>query len=194
MIPLPETGIHWLAGEELTGACEHVSANQWHRMWSNARTVWVAADGPSGSGRYWTITVGLSDELASQPMKGLCLNTSTLGWRTLQQYDRTPLPWIADLDEDGQAEFLLWSSFLLSDEPIMSQYGLVVWVYELKENDKFILDWNLTEKMALELAEAYRQPLYNPGFELSRLRKTAVNQLNALASGACRNTPVEIHK
>lgn len=193
-IPVPETGFHWLAGEEFTGICDRVTASQWHVHQSNGMPLWEANNDPSGSGRYWRISIGLSNNPASQPEKGFCLYTSTVGWRTLQQYERLPLPWIIDLDRDGQLEFLLWSSFPLSEEPTTADFGLIVWVYKLINNENFVLDWDLTEKMALELAKSYRQSLKTPGIGLSKQRKTAEEKLNTLASGACSNTTVRNYK
>ncbi len=186
-IQVSDDGLNWLAGEEFSGSCNKVPANEWNIHQLNTTKVWEATNGPSGSGRYWNITIGLSNNLASHPVKGFCLYTSTIGWRTLQRYDRTPLPWINDLDEDGKPEFLLWDSFPLSDELSTGQFGLVAWVYKLTEKNNFKLDWDLTKKMASELAEAYRQPIEDQIFGLSNLRKKAAEGLNALASGKCIN-------
>jgi hypothetical protein len=185
-IQVLEHGIAWVVGEELSGRCDEVPAGEWTRIQSKSVAVWAHADGPSGSGRFWRITIGLTDTQVAVPTRGFCLSTSTVGWRTLQRYARTPLPWVEDIDEDGKPELLIWDSFPLSHEPSMAEFGLVVWVYELRAQDVFTIDWELTRRMTDELAKAYGQPTGEHSHWASELRKNASEALHALASKECR--------
>lgn len=186
---LPPSGLTWLDGEDLSGPCEKVPARQWTTAHAKAGKVMVHADRPGGSGRFWTVTVGLASKTGRKPDRGVCLTTSTVGWRTLQSYKRTPLPWLADLDADGAAELLIWHSFPLSDDPSMGEYALVVWVYRPDAEGTFTLDWALSRKMAAELAEAYASPTPEGSQWADALRKKASEELEAFARGRCHPGP-----
>lgn len=118
---------------------------------------------------------------------------ASIGWRTLKHYRRTPLPWLADIDEDGRVELLLWDSFVLDDWSTMGSYGLVVWVYRFDGNDVFAIDWALTRQMAAELSQAYLRPMEGEAAYFSRLRKAASDRLRLLSRGnrgaAARTVP-----
>jgi hypothetical protein len=185
-IRIGEEGFRWLEGEWDSGECDEVPSGRWTRAGAGSLGLCVYSDGPGGSGRFWSVTIGLVESRASAPARGFCLSTTTIGWRTLLRYQQTPLPWIADMDEDGAPEFLLWTSFPLADEASAAEWGLVVWIYELREPDLFVIDWELTERMASELAEAYEQPVEDNTLWLLELRKKAAEQLRRIASGECR--------
>ncbi|MGH7381026.1 MAG: hypothetical protein ACREKR_02180 [Candidatus Methylomirabilales bacterium] len=188
-MPLPPSGLTWVEGEDLSGPCEKVPAGQWTTAHAKAGKVMVHADGPVGSGRFWTVTVGLASKTGTKPDRGVCLTTSTVGWRTLQVYKRTPLPWLADLDDDGAAEVLIWDSFPLSDDPSEAEYALVAWVYGPDAEGTFTLDWALSRQMAAELAEAYASPMPEGARWADVLRKKASEQLEAFAYGRCLPGP-----
>ena len=88
------------------------------------------------------------------------------------------------MDEDGKLEIFIWDSFPLSHEPSMAEFGLVVWVYELQARDIFTIDWELTQRMADELAKAYG-PSTGDRLWVSDLRQNASEALHALASKEC---------
>ncbi len=188
-IPVPASGFTWLHREVLSGPCEKVSAKQWTTAPMNAVNAMVYAEGPSGSGRFWTLTVGLAAKPGRKPDRGFCLETSTAGWRTLQSYKRTPLPWLADLDADGWAELLIWDSFPLSDGSSMAEYALVAWVYRPDAEGAFTIDWGLSRKMAAELAEAYRAPTPDGAAWAGDLRAKASHDLEAFAQDRCHAMP-----
>jgi len=190
-MPLPPSGLTWVDDKDLSGACEEVPAGQWTTAHAKAGTVMVHADGPGGSGRFWTVTVGLASKTGSKPDRGFCLTTSTVGWRTLLIYKRTPLPWLADLDADGAAEVLIWDSFPLSEDPSEAEYALVAWVYRPDAVGTFTLDWALSRKMAAELAEAYASPMPEGVQWADALRKKASEELEAFARGQCRPGPTD---
>ncbi len=160
-----------------------VSAGEWARRSAGAFDLLVFAQGPEGSGRYWTVAIGTAKKGQQRPVRGVSLETSTVGWRTLLEFKRSPLPWIEDVDADGKAEFILWSSFPLREEASMAELGLVAWVYRPVSVDRLIIDWELSRKMAGELAESYRMPAKGA---FSDLRARAAQALQAFADGQCK--------
>ena len=183
-IPFPAEGFTWLKGEEEAGPCEAVPTERWTRKRSGTHDLFVSADGPSGSGRYWTITLGFAESGSPVPRRGTCLTTSTVGWRTLQHYRNSPLPWLDDVDGDGEAELILWASFPLRQDASAAEYGLTAWVYRLDRHD-LKLDWDLSRRMARDLASAYRTPLSVPSPHITPLRAAAAAALEKLAQGRC---------
>ncbi len=181
----PSRGFTWLQGEDLSGTCDKVSAKKWIRNPSGSVDLFVYADGPSGSGRFWNVTVGVAGRQHSKPIRGVCLVTSTVGWRTLQRYKKGPLPWIEDLDHDGRAELIIWSSFPLREDASAAEYGLIAWVYRLTSEGSLAIDWGLSRRMAREIAEAYRSPLDSTDQALGPLRTEAAEALERFADERC---------
>ena len=184
-IPLPQAGFKWLEDEEQTGACEVVPAEKWIRKASGPADLFVYADGPSGSGRYWTATVGIAKSGGTKPQRGICVTTSTVGWRTLQQYKGPALPWLDDVDGDGKSEVILWDGFPLRDGASMAEYGLTAWVYRLTSEGALVIDWGLTRKLAREIAADYRAPLANSSQIAAQLRTEAAAALEKFADERC---------
>jgi hypothetical protein len=183
---LPNRGFTWLQGEDLRGRCDDVPAKKWIRGPSGALDLFVYADGPSGSGRFWNVTVGVARNQQPKPIRGVCLMTSTLGWRTLQRYKKTPLPWLDDPDHDGKAELIIWSSFPLREDASLAEYGLIAWVYRLTSEDSLTIDWGLSRRMAREIAESYRSPLDSTDSPyLKPLRNKAAEALERFADDRC---------
>jgi hypothetical protein len=185
-ISIPVSGLFWIDGHDLSGACEPVADEAWLRTPLGAQSLLVHADGPSGSGRFWRITVGFSLDRVAPPDRGFCLTASTLGWRTLQRLNGVTLPWTEDLDGDGQPEIILWDSFPLLEEPVsMAAYGLVAWVYRLNSGAAFTFDRDATRNMAAAIAAAYREPLGDEGSRLRLFRQKASQHLSLIATGEC---------
>lgn len=182
---LPSRGLTWLPGEDIDGACDKVPAMKWRWSPAGAGNLFVYADGPSGSGRFWNVTVGMGAREQSKPTRGVCFTTSTVGWRTLQQYKKTALPWLEDLDHDGKAEVIIWSSFPLREDATMAEYGLTAWVYRFTPEKSLAIDWNLSRQMAREIAEAYRAPLDSKDRVLGPLRAQAAEALERFADQQC---------
>jgi hypothetical protein len=174
-----------LQGGNLRGTCDDVPAKKWIRNHSGSFDLFVYADGPSGSGRFWNITVGVAGRQHLKPTLGVCLVTSTVGWRTLQRYKKAPLPWLDDLDNDGRAELIIWSSFPLRKDSSLAEYGLIAWVYRLTSEDSLAIDWGLSRRMAREVAEAYRSPLDSTDPYLGSLRAEAAEALERFADERC---------
>jgi hypothetical protein len=187
-LDFPEQGVAWHAGEESMGACEEVSPNGWVRRSSPNVDLLIFADGPSGSGRFWQVTVSIAKKQEVEPSRGFCIMTSTVGWRTLQRFQSSGLFWIDDGDDDGWPELVLWDSFRLSEDPSMAGHALVAWVYELDSKESLVLDWDLSRKMALEIATAYRTPIDSDDSVLQAFRRKAARDLEAFGKGRC--TPV----
>lgn len=181
----PARGILPPPGEDVPDSCEPVPVHRWVRTPAGTMDLVVYADGPSGSGRYWMVTVGVAPRRQAAPTRGLCLTTSTVGWRTLQRFKTLPLPWTQDGDQDGRPELVLWDSFALSRDASAAEYGLVAWVYELDSVGTLALDLPLSRQTARELAAAYRTPLEDGQGGLQALRNAAARQLEAFADLTC---------
>jgi hypothetical protein len=184
-ISLSHEDFEWLEGEEQTGPCEKVPNAKWIRKRSKPFTLFVYADGPSGSGRFWHVTIGVSEIDLAKPARGNCLTANTVGWRTLQQYKVSPLPWLDDVDGDGKAELILWASFPLRKEASSAEFGLTAWVYRLTSDGTLVIDWDLTRKQAREIAAAYRTPLANSLQTIAPLRAEAAADLEMFADERC---------
>jgi hypothetical protein len=184
-IALPSRGFTWLQDEASSGSCDEVPAGKWTRRPAGNLDLFVCADGPSGSGRYWNVTVGVGERQSTKPVRGVCLITSTVGFRTLQRYKEIPLAWLDDLDKDGRSELILWSSFPLREESTLAEYGMVAWVYRLASKDSLAIDWALSQKMAREVAQAYRSGSDPTAASLGRLRTEAAEALERFADKRC---------
>jgi hypothetical protein len=145
----------------------------------------VHIDDPEGSGRFWKVMVGVSEKKQSKPVRGTCISTSTVGWRTLQRYSKGPLPLLDDVNHDGTPEFLLWDSFPLHSDASMAEYALVAWVYRLTSPDSLVVDWELTRGMARSIAKEYRSPLEASTGCLRELRAQAAAALEKFADEEC---------
>jgi hypothetical protein len=185
-IAVPAIGFQWLDGGDFEGSCDGISVEGAVRGSSGDRVVFVQADGPAGSGRFWSVSVGVGDGSASTPERGVCTSTSTVGWRTLRQYSRGALPWLEDLDGDGDDEFVLWVSFPLQEFASMSGYGLAAWVYRWDLEGSLVLDWELSRGMARTIAQEYRAALPSTIEDPGERRETAAEALELFASEACR--------
>ncbi len=84
----------------------------------------LTLDGPAGSGRFWAL-------VAKSPAAERCLATSTVGWRRSGRHwpATSPLPWVQDLDGDGEAELIVWWSPTLQPAASMAEHTLVPAVY-----------------------------------------------------------------
>ena len=182
---VPPRGLSWARGEEQEGPCDSVTT-AWKRLPAGRGQLVVAADGPDGSGRFWTITAGRA-ATGGRPTRGVCLTASTLGWRTLRSFGGGPLPWIADRDNDRRPELVLWESFPLSVDASAADYGLVAWVYEYDLGNYLALDWRSSRALAREVAAAYRAPLRDASIELMEQRGRAAEALEDFAAGRCES-------
>jgi hypothetical protein len=182
---LPSRGFLWLPGEDASGKCAPVPKTKWQRKSAGSLDLFVYADGPVGSGRFWTVTIGVGERQQPRPMRGVCLRTSTVGWRTYQYYKRTPLVWLEDLDNDGKAELIIWGSFPLHEDASLAEYGLVAWVFRLASPDSLVIDWPLSRRMAREVAEVYRSASDSAAAYPGHLAKAAADALELFVAERC---------
>ena len=187
-IVLPDRGFTSMPGKDFGDTCGSVPVEEWNRGTSGSLDLFVHADGPAGSGRFWTVTVGVSEKQSSEPIRGICLSTSTIGWRTLQRYSKGPLPWLDDVDDDGIPEFILWASFPLHYEASMAEYALVAWVYRLVSSDSLVIDWDLSRELAGSIEKEYRSPLKTTTGYPGELRTQAAEALERFADERCSVT------
>ncbi|SPD74947.1 exported hypothetical protein [uncultured Desulfobacterium sp.] len=190
-IGLPDSGFTWLPGGDLSGSCDDVPRQGWSRKTFGKLHLFVHTDGPAGSGRFCNVTVGISGKKLPNPLRGVCISTSTIGWRTLQRYSKGSLPWLDDLDNDGNAEFILWDSFALHDQASLAEYALMAWVYRAVSENLLVIDWDLSRALARSLAKEYRTPLVNTTEPSRELRAHAAEALDMFAGGQCSTPRVE---
>jgi len=149
----------------------------------------IYTNGPRGSGRYWDISLGVSTTQAGIPERGVCLQTTTLGWRSLQNFENKAIPWFEDLDHDGKAEFILWDSFSFEENPDLASnatYALVAWVYKLTGANRLQLDLPLSRNMAQRVAAAYRKPLKSTSMYIQTQRDIPAGILDKFGNAQCR--------
>ncbi len=182
-IPLPEEGFIDIFEREMEIPCETIPADSWTIKPSNQTSLFVRADGPGGSGHYWTITGGIGEGKQPAAMRGVCIQTSTIGWRTLQQF-KSPLVWNGDLNDDGKAELIIWDSFPLHKEASPTEFALIAWVYQLGGNSTLELDLSLSRDLALDIARSYRVEIKSDK-ELKHMRNKAANALEAFGREKC---------
>ncbi len=184
---IPKAGFVWAPGEDSKGEClmKFGSPVEWEKA-PAGNMLYVQAEGPGGSGHYWSLVVGVSDVADQPPQRGLCLVPSTVGWRTLGRYP-TWFAWLKDADGDGQAEFIEWSGFGLHEDASLSEIGLVGWVYRLKAPDQFELDLPLSRRLAKMLADEYAdQPPESTSRRRPRTDRVAGGLLRKFAEDGCR--------
>jgi len=145
----------------------------------------VYADGPGGSGRYWTVTVGVAPRRQAAPTRGFCVETTTIGWRTLQHFTPTPLRWTGDRDRDSRPEFVLWDSFALKWNDPVADFALMAWVYEFDGRSTLAIDWAMSRAVARELVAAYRNPLRDASAGVAAVRAEAARELESFAEDRC---------
>ena len=183
-IRVPAKGLSWLEASGFSGECDVADPEKWELVSSKTFKAFLNVRGPEGSGRYWVVAVGFGPEQRIAPVRGFCLSTSTVGWRTLARYDR-PLAWLEDLDDDGESELVIWGSFPLTEDASLAEYGLVAWVYRVVPDGVFKMDWNQSRDLAKELSGAYRTPLDDKYGPPADLRDQVAKALEDFASGKC---------
>jgi hypothetical protein len=154
----------------------------WQRAPLGANDLTLHLEGPEGSGRYWIVTVGVAAR-GRQPDRGVVIETSTAGFRSLQSFGNRGLQWLGDRDNDARHELVVWDTFFLNDKQVQSESGLVGWVYRVAAaNDRLTLDWTLTRALAREVAAGYRAPIPDPSAGAALLRQERAGAAEALMS------------
>lgn len=182
-LQMPASGFTSLDEEAEIDCPGTLPASKWNRRPAGTVTLFVSANGPSGSGRYWNLVVGIAKPQQRKPIRGICLTASTLGWRTLQAYAGLPLKWIDDLDGDGKAELIVWDSFSIGAGDLLGEYGLTAWVYRPVSEGTLSIDWLLSRRMARDVATTYRMPPRSP--DPGGIRAKAAAALELFANERC---------
>ena len=184
-IALPDRGVQWTDAAPRSGPCPAVPDSAWtRRPLNDSLDVMVAAQGPSGSGRFWTVTMGLAPTDANRPTRGRCLRTSTDGFQALPAAAVAPLTWLQDRDADGTPEITLWGAFALTAEHHPPPIALTAWVYDVSADGAFPVNWHLSRTMADTLARAYRRADASSA-TMATTQTQAARQLEAFASWQC---------
>lgn len=162
-IPFPPSGIITLDDEAVA---DSVNVKSWQEGKSNGYNLYILPVMHSGSGRGWTVTIGISDSNRSEPDYGVRLSTSTIGWRTLRKFENGGLPWLGDIDGDSNDDIIIWDSFSAFESGTNSGFGLIAWVFSLDENGLLVLNTNGTSILLNRIALAYEK---NPIVEVDTL-------------------------
>ncbi len=111
----------------------------------------LLVDGPAGSGRFYN--VGLV--IAGPRPRFACLMASTVAWRHLVEVaDRlAPLPWLDDLDGDGDAELITWHRLPWGGSEFENALVPVVYV---RVADQLVRRDDRGRALAARVADAYR--------------------------------------
>jgi hypothetical protein len=135
-----------------------------NRFWARigGEPVIVAADGPGGSGRYWTVHL-------VQRGGHACLGGTTLAWRhlyratdALEAQGLVPLPILADVDRDGTHELVLFRG--PSVNPEWGNAGVVLAMPALTLADgRWVWDERASRHLAGRLAAVYGALAAEPG-------------------------------
>jgi len=188
MVIPDSSGFAWLPDDGFNEVCESVPIDGWDRRTAGSLDLFVHTDGPAGSGRFWSVTVGVAASQSPKPSRGVCISTSTVGWRTLQRHSKGPLRWLDDVDDDGIPEVILWDSFPLRDDASMAEYALMAWVYRLVSVDSLVIDWDLSRELARSIEKEYRSSLDSSSVYSSELRTLAADALERFSGGRCSVT------
>jgi hypothetical protein len=186
-ITMPRSGFAAADSNDDRTVCDSIADLSWVRNKGRNFSLFVNADGPSGSGRFWNVTYGMASARAAIPHRGFCITVSTIGWRTLQSFHDKPRPWVEDRDRDGTPELIVWESFGLSDSislvnnGVESHWGLTGWVYRVKSSGRCAIDYPLSRTLAKEIAALYRQPYPGADSSLTNQRNRAASILEAFA-------------
>ena len=155
----------------------------WETFVHQGMKYFVSIKGPSGSGRYWNITLGLAQAHDIIPTRGICFTVSTVGWRTLQRF--RALEWLINIDSGATPQLVLWNSFFLDDSAMPQRSGLSVWVYNIGV-DGLQFDEAATRHRYLELKNAYLKPLARTNLRVYKSRHQIARVLDIIATNRCR--------
>lgn len=119
------------------------------RMGGDRATLQI--DGPAGSGRFYNLGLVVD---GPRPMYA-CVMASTVAWRHLVEVaDRlAPLPWLADLDGDGDAELITWHRLPWGGSEFANALVPVVYV---RAGDVLVRRDDRGRALATRVADAYR--------------------------------------
>lgn len=153
-ISFPKTGFSHLSEEScecpINGSEDHVVSVRVKDV-----KIFVRDCFHPGSGHGHSIAIGISGLNDSIPRRGVYFNTSTTGWRTLRQFNDGGLPWLLDVDGNGESEVIIWESFSDTKYYTNGTNGLVPYVYRYAKGS-LRLDKQLTSVMIGEVLKNYQ--------------------------------------
>ncbi len=111
----------------------------------------LLVDGPAGSGRFYNLGLVVG---GARPLYA-CAMASTVAWRHLVEVaDRlAPLPWLDDLDGDGDAELITWHRLPWGGSEFENALVPVVYV---RAGDQLVRRDDRGRALAARVADAYR--------------------------------------
>ncbi len=167
--------------------CDPSSFDEYYVSTIDTIKIFAGVNGPHGSGRYWNVVFGIAGQNDTLPLKGICFETSTAGWRYLQSFNTIPIPWLSDRNDDGRPEFIFWGSFMLPNYQCSLDYGLIAFVYQIDKNGSLLIDWELTSEIVGEIADEYNKPLAHADQWLMDRRKKIAELLQDFIKDKCVN-------
>ncbi len=171
-ISFPTTGFTKLDDEAVA---DSIDLKSWQIGNSNGYNLFLLSNLHSGSGRGWTITIGVSNSDSVSPDYGVILSTSTIGWRTLKKFENKMLPWIEDIDGDSNDDIIIWDSFLAFESGTNADFGLIAWVYSLDQNGYLVLNMNSTSLLLERIATEYDKNLPNNPY--LKMKRDTISQI-----------------
>lgn len=185
-IHIPDKGFSWMPESYKNGACGNIPKNGWQQGRHGNLNLYVHTEEPEGSGFLCRIRLGVEEEEYLRPPRGVCMSTSTIGWKTLQRYSKGSLTWMDDVNNDGNAEFIFWRGFpLFNKRASLAVFGLMAWVYRPVSKNLLVLDEELSRSMAKSLAKEFRLPIENLDINTIDLREQAADELEKFADKKC---------
>ncbi len=150
-IVIPE---HGFKNFNSKAACVVPEADNWQYANFGDVNIALCTQGPEGSGHYWQIFIGLTNRPGAIPNRGICLETSTIGWRYRQLPGQKALFWLKDLDDDEKPELIIWDSKPLHSDSVQVAFTLVARVFKFDGRSTFIFQNHLSQTLNKQLVPA----------------------------------------
>jgi hypothetical protein len=118
------------------------------RMRGGRRAV-LTMVGPGGSGRFFSMGLAIDGKAFA------CMTASTVGWRNLYPVGGMllPLPWLADVDGDREAELVMWTRLPWGDAEVTNALMPVVYVLD---GDRLVRRDDRSHALRTRVSSAYR--------------------------------------
>jgi len=82
------------------------------------------------------LAIGFSNQGQKKPTRGVKIRARTQGYRFYGENRsfRQGLPWLMDVNQDGNSEVIIWESFGDTQLGRLNSAGLIPWAYKYKSN------------------------------------------------------------